>query len=129
MKFAKKILASSLIAFSLISGASEATADTASTVAASYNLASHGIQLSLQGAINWFTDLNSAVKALDPNGNMQLLSNGALAITVLGTTYQVVPQPGCASTNVPTSPHITVSNGQINFFDRYGSCTILVVVG
>lgn len=133
MKFTKKILSSSLIAFSLISGAPNATADTSVSGSAlsAYAAASRAIVTSLAGALQFFYDLQTAVLAIDPNGTMNLLSTGVINVTVFGTTYGILftgPAPQCASVGVPTSPHFTIVDGQLELIDHLGGCTLVQIV-
>lgn len=131
MKFAKKILASSLIAISLIAGAPNATAATnlSGTASSAYELAARGIQMSLSGLLMFFEDVQTAARAIDPNATMNLLSSGVINITLFGTTHGVLfTGVGCASPGVPASPYFAIVNGQLQFVNRNGTCNVAQVV-
>jgi hypothetical protein len=63
------------------------------TVSASgaYTLASRGIQLTIAGAMGYFSDLQAVVKSSDPNGALNLKPTGAIEVRFSGGRYVVMP--------------------------------------
>jgi len=75
--------------------------DIAATAGGAYTLASRGIQMSLSGAVAYFSDLQTAVQATDANGALSLKSTGAIEASFGGGRYVVMPG---LSANLPSNP-------------------------
>lgn len=92
------------------------------TASGALSLASRGIQMSLAGALGYFSDLQSVVKAFDSNGQLALKPTGAIEIRMGGGHY--VAMPGLYA-NLPSNPtplpgFESDSSGFAVFRDRLG---------
>lgn len=67
-----------------------------------FTLASRGIQLSLSGALGYFSDLQTALKAADPKGSLNLKPTGAIEARLGGGRYGIMPGQ---SATLPTNPN------------------------
>ncbi|MFA6312016.1 MAG: fibronectin type III domain-containing protein [Sterolibacterium sp.] len=56
-----------------------------------YSLASRGIEMSLAGALGYFSDLQSVVKSIDSAGLLSLKPTGAIEIRLAGARHVVMP--------------------------------------
>ncbi|OFZ86629.1 MAG: hypothetical protein A2V78_03045 [Betaproteobacteria bacterium RBG_16_64_18] len=104
-----------------------AAATVSATAGGAYSLASRGIQMSLSGALGYFADLQSVVKAADSNGQLSLKPSGAIEIRVGGVRY--VAMPGLIA-NLPSNPNPvpgfeTDARGYFVFRDRLGALQTL----
>lgn len=75
--------------------------DAAATAGGVYTLASHGIQLSLSGALGYFSDLQTAVQVVDANGALNLKPTGAIEARFGGGRYVIMPG---ISASLPSNP-------------------------
>ncbi|TRZ63757.1 MAG: hypothetical protein D4S02_12160 [Rhodocyclaceae bacterium] len=77
--------------------------DTSATATAggAYTLASRGIQMSLSGALGYFSDLQTAVKTGDTAGTLSLKPTGAIEIRFQSGRYVVMP---ALSASLPSNP-------------------------
>lgn len=87
------------------------------------NYAVTTINLVLNNAIQFFSDLSAALHAIDPNATLQPQSNGIVA-TVLGTPYLITGFIGTTSIGVQ-GPRLDVINGVVYFTDSLGNCSII----
>ncbi|MCX7174027.1 MAG: hypothetical protein NT159_08895 [Proteobacteria bacterium] len=71
------------------------------TAGGAYTLASRGIQMSLSGALGYFSDFQTAIKAADSNGTLNLKPTGAIEAKFGGGRYVVMPG---LSANLPSNP-------------------------
>ncbi|MFA6312651.1 MAG: hypothetical protein WCV99_16910 [Sterolibacterium sp.] len=79
-----------------------AATNAAATAGGAYALASRGIQLSLSGALGYFSDLQSAVQAADAAGTLNLKPTGAIEIRLGGGRYVVMPGVSATLPGIPT---------------------------
>ena len=79
-----------------------AAASAAASAGGAYALASRGIQLSLSGALGYFSDLQTAVRASDTNGALNLKPTGAIEALFGGGRYVVMPG---LSASLPSNPN------------------------
>jgi len=79
-----------------------AATTAAATAGGAYTLASRGIQMSLSGALGYFSDLQTLVKAADANGTLNLKPTGAIELRVGAGHYVVMPGSGASLPNNPT---------------------------
>lgn len=98
-------------------------ASASATAGGAYTLASRGIQMSLSGALGYFSDLQSAVKAADANGTLNLKPTGAIEVKLGGARYVVMP--GSAA-SLPSNPTLSIgfnsdANGYLVFRDHLGT--------
>lgn len=75
--------------------------NVATTAGGAYSLASRGIQMSLSGALSYFSDLQTAVQASDTNGTLNLKPTGAIEARFGGGRYVVMPG---VSASLPSNP-------------------------
>lgn len=68
-----------------------AATSISATAGGAYALASNGIQMSLSGALGYFSDLQTVVKAVDANGSLNLKPTGAIEIRMGGGRFVVMP--------------------------------------
>ena len=61
------------------------------TSGVAYSLASRGIEMSLAGALGYFSDLQSVIKTIDSAGQLSLKPTGAIEIRVGGGRHVVMP--------------------------------------
>ncbi len=97
------------------------------TAGAAYTLASRGIQMSLSGALGYFSDLQSIIKAADANGTLNLKPTGAIEVRVGGGHYVVMPG---ATASLPANPTLTIGfgsdpTGYLAFRDHLGTLQAL----
>jgi len=79
------------------------SATTASAAAGgAYTLASRGIQMSLSGALGYFSDLQTLVKAADASGTLNLKPTGAIELRANGGHYVVMPGSNASLPSNPT---------------------------
>lgn len=99
-----------------------AAANPATSASGAFSLASQGIQMSLASSLGYFTDLNTAVKVIDPNGKIRIRSSGALQVTLNGADYTGVPGSNAISGGTIQSPGFQLdSNGYFAFKDSTGA--------
>jgi len=103
--------------------------DTSVTASAggAYTLASRGIQMTLSGALGYFSDLQTAVKAADSAGTLTLKPTGAIETTFGGGRYVVMPG---LSASLPSNPSPlpgfeSDSSGYAVFRDHLGTLQTL----
>ena len=111
-------------AIPLLGGGTHAVADTASTASSAFSTASAGIQATLAATIQFFTDLDAALKAIDPNMPPLQLQDGAVVATVLGIPYKITAFIRTSSIGVQ-GPRLDAINGTIYFTDSLGNCYII----
>lgn len=104
-----------------------AATNASATAGGAYSLASRGIQMSLSGALGYFSDLQSAVKAADAAGALNLKPTGAIEIRLGGGRYVVMPG---VSANLPGNPTLAVgiesdASGFLVFRDHLGTLQTL----
>ncbi|OGA47705.1 MAG: hypothetical protein A3G25_16810 [Betaproteobacteria bacterium RIFCSPLOWO2_12_FULL_63_13] len=104
-----------------------AAASVSATAGGAYNLASRGIQMSLSGALGYFSDLQSVVLAIDPNGQLSLKPSGAIEVRMGGARY--IGMPGVFA-SVPANPNPipgfdSDENGLAVFRDHTGAVQTL----
>jgi chitodextrinase len=104
-----------------------AAGNVSATAGGAYSLASRGIQMSLSGALGYFSDLQSVVKATDSNGQLSLKSTGAIEIRAGGGHYVVMP---ALIANLPSNPNPlpgfeSDASGYAVFRDRLGALQTL----
>lgn len=103
-----------------------AAANPATSASGAFSLASRGIQLSLASSLGYFTDLDKAVKIVDPNAKIRLRSSGALQVTLNGANYTGVPGSNAISGGTIQSPGFQLdSNGYYAFLDSTGAVQAL----
>lgn len=93
-----------------------------------FDVASQGIQLTLASSLGYFTDLNQAIKTMDPNAKVRIRSSGVLQLTIGGGDY--VGIPGSIGAGGGAAPSVTPgfqldNNGLISFMDSYGAMQVL----
>ncbi|MFA7241363.1 MAG: hypothetical protein WC091_14725 [Sulfuricellaceae bacterium] len=101
--------------------------DSAATAGGAYAMASRGIQMSLSGAVGYFSDLQTAVEATDANGTLSLKSTGAIEARFGGGRYVVMPG---LSASLPGNPSPlpgfeSDANGYAVFRDHMGTLQTL----
>ncbi|MFA6313442.1 MAG: hypothetical protein WCV99_12330 [Sterolibacterium sp.] len=100
--------------------------NVAATAGGAYTLASRGIQMSLSGALGYFSDLQSAVKSADAAGTLNLKPTGAIEIRLGGARYAVMPG---SSASVPSNPTLSIgfdtNGGNLVFRDHLGTLQTL----
>jgi len=104
-----------------------AATNASATAGGAYTLASLGIQMSLSGAVGYFSDLQTLVKAADSKGTLNLKPTGAIEIRVGGGHY--VAMPGL-SANLPNNPTLipgvqSDASGYVIFRDHLGTLQTL----
>ena len=104
-----------------------AAGNVSATAGGAYSLASRGIQMSLSGALGYFGDLQSVVKAADSNGQLNLKPTGSIEIRMGGGHYVVMP--GLIA-NLPSNPNPlpgfqSDASGFAVFRDRLGALQTL----
>jgi len=75
--------------------------NVAASAGGAYALASKGIQMSLSGALGYFSDLQTAVKEKDSTGTLNLKPTGAVEARFGGGRYVVMPG---LSASLPSNP-------------------------
>lgn len=96
-------------------------ASVTATAGGAFNLASQGIQMSLSGAVGYFSDLNQVVKALDANGAITLKPSGTMEMNVSGKRYAGIPGVAASLPATPTPiPGFEVDGGLAVFRDHLG---------
>lgn len=100
--------------------------NVSATAGGAYTLASRGIQMSLSGALGYFSDLQSAVKSVDAAGTLNLKPTGAIEVRLGGARYAVMP--GATATE-PSSPTLSIGfgtdGGNLVFRDHLGTLQTL----
>jgi len=104
-----------------------AAGNVSATAGGAFSLASRGIQMSLSGALAYFSDLQSVVKATDSNGQLSLKPTGAIEIRMGGSHYVVMPG---VSASLPSNPNPlpgfeTNASGYAVFRDHLGALQTL----
>lgn len=103
-----------------------AAANPATSASGAYSLASRGIQVSLASSLGYFTDLDTAVKVIDPNGKIRIRSSGALQVTLSGADYTGVPGSNAISGGTIQTPGFQLgSDGYYAFLDSTGAVQVL----
>ncbi|MBS4098208.1 MAG: hypothetical protein KGZ83_15380 [Sulfuricella sp.] len=103
-----------------------AASNAGSTAAGAFNLAAQGIQLTMAGTLGYFSDLDKAVKAIDPAGKLQLQVDGVIRIAMGGADYVVIPASEVTPTNVKSTPAFLFSGPSgLAFRDRDGGLQTL----
>lgn len=104
-----------------------AASSISATAGGAYSLASRGIQMTLSGALGYFSDLQSQVKALDNNAQLSLKSSGAIDVRMLGGHYLVMPGLTASLPSNPTTlPGFeSDASGYAVFRDRLGTLQTL----
>lgn len=97
------------------------------TAGAAINLASRGIKIALSGAVGYFSDLQSALKQVDANGQLALKATGAIEARFNNGHFVVMPG---ISSSVPQRPNPlpgfeSGSGGVAVFRDHLGSLQTL----
>ncbi|MFA7242645.1 MAG: carboxypeptidase-like regulatory domain-containing protein [Sulfuricellaceae bacterium] len=96
-------------------------ASVTATAGGAFNLASRGIQMSLSGAVGYFSDLNQVVKTLDANGAITLKPSGTMEMSVNGKRYAGIPGVAASLPAAPTPiPGFEVDGGLAVFRDHLG---------
>jgi len=100
---------------------------TTATAGGAYTLASRGIQMSLSGALGYFSDLQSVVKAADASGTLTLKPTGAIETRFGGGRYVVMP---ALTASLPANPSLlpgfqSDASGYAVFRDRLGTLQTL----
>jgi hypothetical protein len=102
--------------------------DTSVTASAggAYTLASRGIQLSLSGAVGYFSDLQTAVKSSNAAGSLNLKPTGAIEIRLGSDRYVVMPAASASFPSNPSSiPGFEIAGGYAVFRDHLGTLQTL----
>ena len=104
-----------------------AASSLTATAGGALSLASRGIQMSLAGALSYFSDLQSQVLALDANGKLSLKSTGAVEARMFGGRFVVMPGTTASLPGNPTTlPGFeTDASGYAVFRDRLGTLQTL----
>lgn len=98
----------------------------ANTADGAFSLASQGIELTLASALGYFTDLDQALKAADPNANIQLRDGGVLQLNLAGVGYITTPAAQTAASGQPATPSFLVdASGYYAFQDSTGAVQLL----
>lgn len=95
--------------------------------AGAYTLAARGIQMSLSGAVGYFSDLQAVVKGYDPVGSLSLKATGAIEVRFGGGHFVVMPG---SSTVLPGNPTLlpgfeSDASGYAVFRDHLGTLQTL----
>lgn len=87
-----------------------------------FSLASRGIQMSMAGAVGYFSDLQQAVKALDAGGAITLTASGTLEMKLSGNRYAGIPGLTASLPAAPTPiPGFESDSGGLAVFrDHFG---------
>ncbi|MFA6313890.1 MAG: hypothetical protein WC681_20630, partial [Sterolibacterium sp.] len=101
--------------------------NVAASAGGAYTLASRGIQMSLSGALGYFSDLQTAVKTADASGTLNLKPTGAIEAKFLGGRFVVMPG---LSASIPVNPSPlpgfeSDANGYAVFRDHLGTLQTL----
>ncbi|MFA7241409.1 MAG: hypothetical protein WC091_14955 [Sulfuricellaceae bacterium] len=103
-----------------------AAANPATSASGAFSLASRSIQLSLASSLGYFSDLDTAVKIVDPNAKIRIRSSGALQITLNGADYTGVPGSNAIGGGALQSPGFQLgSDGYYAFLDSTGAVQAL----
>jgi len=103
-----------------------AATNVSATAGAAYSLASRGIQMSLSGALGYFSDLQTVVKAADANGTLSLKPTGAIEARLGGGHYVVMPGSTASLPSTPTpSVGFDSADGYLVFRDHLGTLQTL----
>ncbi len=104
-------------------------ANPASSASGSFSLASRGIQVTLASTLGYFTDLNQALQALDPNAKTRIRSSGALQLTIGGSDYVGIPGSNALGGGTIQTPGFQIdSKGYYAFKDSTGAVQTLYPV-
>lgn len=92
-----------------------------------FSLASRGIQMTLSGAVGYFSDLQQALKGIDANARVTLRPNGVLTINTGGNHYSAMPGMAASLPENPTPlPGFeSDANGLMIFRDHLGAVQTL----
>lgn len=63
----------------------------ADTASGTFALVNRGVQLTLSSTLGYFTDMDRAIKSIDPVGKLTLLKNGVLQLSMQGQAYATQP--------------------------------------
>lgn len=104
-----------------------AATSISATAGGAFSLASRGIAMSLSGALGYFTDLHSVVKAADSAGQLSLKPTGAIEIRMTGGRYVVMP---ALTASLPGNPNPVPgfdsdASGYLVFRDHLGTLQTL----
>lgn len=97
------------------------------TAGGAYTVAAHSIQMSLSGALGYFSDLQTIVKAADTSGSLSLKPTGAIEVRFGGGRYVLMPG---LTASLPVSPSPVPgfeadANGYVVFRDHLGTLQTL----
>lgn len=90
-----------------------------------FSLASQGIELTLASALGYFSDLDQALKAADPNANIQLRDNGVLQLNLAGVGYITTPAAQTATGQAGPPAFLVDASGYYAFQDSTGAVQLL----
>jgi len=92
-------------------------ANVTATAGGAFNLASRGIQISLSGALGYFSDLDQVVKSVDANGAITLTAGGTLDMKLGGRRYAGIPGMAASLPAIPTPlPGFETGSGGLSVF-------------
>lgn len=104
-------------------------ANPATSASGSFSLASQGIQITMASTLGYFTDLNQALKAIDPNAKTRIRSSGALQLTLGGADYLGIPGSNALGGGTIETPGFQIdSKGYYAFKDSTGAVQTLYPV-
>lgn len=91
------------------------------TASGTFALVDRGVQLTLSSTLGYFTDMDSAIKSIDPVGKLTLLKSGVLQLTILSQAYATQPGALAATSGQAGTPGFEPdSSGYLIFRDSIG---------
>lgn len=100
------------------------------SASAAFNLTNRGVQATLNAALQYFTELQTAVRKIDPAGKVILKSSGALQFTLGGHNFTVAPWSYVSSATSLGGPVLYFNqDGTMCFRDSHGATQLMMTSG
>lgn len=99
-----------------------AASNPGSIASGTFSLVARGVQLTLAGTLGYFTDMDQALKAIDPSARLKLRASGLLHLSLGGREFVVRPASlvGGADSAPGTPAFLVDSQGGLSFRDSRG---------
>lgn len=93
----------------------------ADTASGTFALVNRGVQLTLSSTLGYFTDMDRAIKGIDPVGKLTLLKNGVLQLSMQGQAYATQPGSLVSTSGQAGAPAFEADgSGYLIFKDSVG---------